>query len=188
MADIKRAKGEKPEQHPLTPRPGWTQEQEYIALSDEFFAVEEDRDRLAEQLRGAVERAERAEALLRRLDEWDHMQTAGDGPYWLREIDACLTTDRGSSTMAVIARWWLIEDPDDDEQESWWTASAASADQARREGETVVEYVPADQSRGAVEERDAAVRSLESANRTIEWLAEQNERFRAELGLPPGGQ
>lgn len=27
-----------------------------------------------------------ARGLLRRLREWDHMQTAGDGPYWLREI------------------------------------------------------------------------------------------------------
>lgn len=24
--------------------------------------------------------------LLQRLREWDHMQTAGDGQYWLREI------------------------------------------------------------------------------------------------------
>jgi len=42
---------EKPEHRSLTPRPGWTQEQEYIALSEEFFAVEEERDRLA----GAVD-------------------------------------------------------------------------------------------------------------------------------------
>lgn len=54
MPVIRRAKGEKPEHHAITPRPGWTQEQEYIALSDEFFAVEENRDALAEQLRRAV--------------------------------------------------------------------------------------------------------------------------------------
>lgn len=35
----------------LTPRTGYTQEQEFQALSDEFFAVEDDRDRLAEELR-----------------------------------------------------------------------------------------------------------------------------------------
>ena len=28
--------------------------------------------------------------LLRRLSEWDHMDTAGDGAYWRQEIDAFL--------------------------------------------------------------------------------------------------
>lgn len=29
---------------------------------------------------------ERAYSLLRELSKWDHMATAGDGPYWLGEI------------------------------------------------------------------------------------------------------
>jgi uncharacterized small protein (DUF1192 family) len=31
-----------------------------------------------------------ADGLLRRLAEWDHMQSAGDGPYWLNEIAKAL--------------------------------------------------------------------------------------------------
>lgn len=30
-------------------------------------------------------------SLLKRLRSWDHMATAGDGPYWCREIDALLS-------------------------------------------------------------------------------------------------
>jgi hypothetical protein len=29
-------------------------------------------------------------ALLRRLREWDQLPQTGDGPYWMREIDAAL--------------------------------------------------------------------------------------------------
>ena len=38
----------------------------------------------------ALRRVGEAEALLRRLSEWDHMDTAGDGPFWRREIAAFL--------------------------------------------------------------------------------------------------
>jgi hypothetical protein len=83
----------KPEHRPLTPRPGWTQEQEYIALSEEFFAVEENRDRLAEQLRGAVD-------LLVAAREWIDgagklKQSPPTATGLLAKIDACLTTNRG---------------------------------------------------------------------------------------------
>lgn len=43
---------------PLVPRPGRTLEQEYRALSDEFFAVEESRDRLAAEAERLRERIE----------------------------------------------------------------------------------------------------------------------------------
>lgn len=33
-----------------------------------------------------AQRLQLAVALLRRLEQWDHMQSAGDGPYWLSEI------------------------------------------------------------------------------------------------------
>lgn len=64
-------------------------------LRDQLRAADEVTERLRCQLAGAVERAEKAEALLKRLSEWDHMQTAGDGPYWRREIADLLG---GSST------------------------------------------------------------------------------------------
>lgn len=83
----------RPEHHALTPRPGWTQEQEYIALSEEFFAVEEDRDRLAEQLRGAVEAArEQIKALIMAQSAAGYVETAG----WallLDEIDKLPTPE-----------------------------------------------------------------------------------------------
>lgn len=43
------------------------------------------KDAEIDQLR--TERDE-ARALLRRIRAWDHLETAADGPYWQREIDA----------------------------------------------------------------------------------------------------
>lgn len=36
-------------------------------------------------------------ALLQRLETWDHMQSAGDGPYWLREIRAAIAKATGDT-------------------------------------------------------------------------------------------
>lgn len=33
------------------------------------------------------------EALLRRIEEWDHMDAAADGPYWRKEIRAALARE-----------------------------------------------------------------------------------------------
>ena len=51
----------------------------------------------AREMRGMVDRAERAEAevallrgLLRSLSEWDMMDSAADSPYWRKQIDAAL--------------------------------------------------------------------------------------------------
>jgi hypothetical protein len=66
-----------------------TADREIAALQDE-----------RELRREAADAAERAEAdrdallavarVLRRLRQWDHLDTAGDGLYWKREIDAAL--------------------------------------------------------------------------------------------------
>jgi hypothetical protein len=42
---------------------------------------------LRTQLQAEVERREAAENLIRRFREWDHLDNAGDGPYWKRTID-----------------------------------------------------------------------------------------------------
>jgi oligoendopeptidase F len=70
--------------------PSWFWQREAARLEASLTDERKLRERDREQLREAVERAEKAEALLRRLYSWDHMQTAGDGPYWKREIDALL--------------------------------------------------------------------------------------------------
>jgi hypothetical protein len=55
---------------------------DYLIYRDEYeelLAAKADRDALL-----AVAR------VLRRLRQWDHLDTAGDGLYWKREIDAAL--------------------------------------------------------------------------------------------------
>ena len=42
---------------------------------------------------GAMAEVARRGDLLRRLRQWDHMASAADGPYWIREIDAALGED-----------------------------------------------------------------------------------------------
>jgi hypothetical protein len=49
-------------------------------------------------------RAEQAENLLKRLSEWDHMQTASDGPYWLDEIAKALSGAERSAVPTVTVR------------------------------------------------------------------------------------
>jgi hypothetical protein len=41
----------------------------------------------------AAERLAAMERLLRQLHEWDHMDTAGDGPHWRREIERVLAAN-----------------------------------------------------------------------------------------------
>lgn len=41
-------------------------------------------------LKEACEQVDRYRELLRRIRQWDHLDTAGDGPFWKREIDKVL--------------------------------------------------------------------------------------------------
>jgi hypothetical protein len=43
-------------------------------------------DKVRERAMKAESALAEAENLLRRLQQWDHMQSAADGPYWLSEI------------------------------------------------------------------------------------------------------
>jgi len=46
-------------------------------------------------LREAAEaRADELANLLRRIRQWDHLDSAADGPYWKREIDAALAENK----------------------------------------------------------------------------------------------
>lgn len=47
-------------------------------------------DDLRARAEAAESRAARYAELLQRLFQWDHMDTAADGPYWKSEIAACL--------------------------------------------------------------------------------------------------
>ena len=56
-------------------------------------SVDQHNEVLREQTERAVaaeDSGERLRALLRRLYEWDHMDSAGDGPYWRSEIERVL--------------------------------------------------------------------------------------------------
>ena len=44
----------------------------------------------ADRRLAAQREVERLRSLLLRLQHWDHMDSAADGPYWKREIDAAL--------------------------------------------------------------------------------------------------
>jgi hypothetical protein len=80
MTAIRRADHDQP----LVPRTGWTLEDEYRALSAEFITVEENRDRLAEQLRGAVDRLRETNEALRVY--LDHKERGLEvRPGWLEE-------------------------------------------------------------------------------------------------------
>lgn len=63
-----------------------------------------------------------------------------------------------------MSRHWLIEDGAGDPQSRYWTEKESAADQARADGATVVEHVPADQLAGAVRLTDA------ERERMLWWL------------------
>jgi hypothetical protein len=46
--------------------------------------------KIEEESRQSAFEVERLRALLQRIAEWDHMDSAADGPYWRSEIDKAL--------------------------------------------------------------------------------------------------
>lgn len=61
------------------------------ALADacDVLAIREDGD-YGQSVRQVVAERNRLRGLLRRIHDWDHMDSAGDGAYWRREIVAAL--------------------------------------------------------------------------------------------------
>lgn len=48
--------------------------------------------RVVEKMAREVERLRAGEDVLKRIRQWDHLDGAGDGPFWKAEIDKALTT------------------------------------------------------------------------------------------------
>lgn len=46
-----------------------------------------------DRMRAIADHLEKMESTLKRIGEWDHMDTAADGPYWRQEIAAALGSD-----------------------------------------------------------------------------------------------
>lgn len=64
------------------------------ALEDLFSVLNGEDKGWLEKANETTDQRDALLRLLRHLEQWDHMQSAGDGPYWLKEIATALGEDK----------------------------------------------------------------------------------------------